>query len=142
MAIREVADFWLKLNKPGWANSSCVTTERRVWVRLDHIGNGRDIRSIMQKDLPHLRIELLNGSYLTGRKMNIEKKGRTAATVNPSMSDLKTIFAFAQSNGYRGANPMTGIKPLKKSNKRPDPLTGEEFPRPIAGCSTRRNANM
>lgn len=36
---------------------------------------------------------------------------------------------------------MTGIKPLKKSNKRPDPITREEFPRLIAGCSTRQNAN-
>lgn len=68
----------------------------------------------MQKDLPHLRIELLNGSYLTGRKMNIEKKGRTAATVNPSMSDLKTIFAFAQSNGYKRGEPDDGHQASKK----------------------------
>lgn len=56
----------------------------------------------MQKDLLNLRIELLSGSYFTGRKMNIEKKGRTAATVNSSMADLKAIFAFAHGNGYRG----------------------------------------
>ena len=142
VAIREVADLWLKLKKPDWANSSYVTTERRVRVTLDNIGNSRDIRSIMQKDLLNLRIELLNGSYFTGRKMNIEKKGRTAATVNSSMSDLKAIFSFAHGNGYIEANPMTGIKPLKKSNKRPDPITREEFPRLIAGCSTRQNANM
>jgi len=142
VAIREIADLWLKLKKPDWANSSYVTTERRVRVTLDHIGNSRDIRSIMQKDLLSLRIELLNGSYFTGRKMNIEKKGRTAATVNSSMSDLKAIFAFAHGNGYIEANPMTGIKPLKKSIKRPDPITREEFPRLIAGCPTRQNANM
>ncbi|MDU5780275.1 MAG: site-specific integrase [Pantoea sp.] len=58
------------------------------------------------------------------------------------MSDLKAIFAFAYGNGYIEENPMTGIKPLKKSNKRPDPITREEFPRLIAGCSTRQNANM
>ena len=142
VAIRDVADLWLKLKKPDWANSSYVTTERRVRVTLDNIGNSRDIKTIMQKDLLNLRIELLSGSYFTGRKMNIEKKGRTAATVNSSMSDLKAIFAFAHGNGYIEANPMTGIKPLKKSNKRPDPITREEFPRLIAGCSTRQNANM
>lgn len=101
-----------------------------------------DIRSVMQKDILNLRIELLNGSYFTGRKMNIEKKGRTAATVNSSMADLKAIFAFAHGNGYIEANPMTGIKPLKKSNKRPDPITREEYPRLIAACSTRQTANM
>lgn len=37
---------------------------------------------------------------------------------------------------------MTGIKPLKKSNKRPDPITREEYPRLIAACSTRQTANM
>ena len=142
VAIRDVADLWLKLKKPDWAHSSYVTTERRVRVTLDNIGNSRDTRSIMQKDLLNLRIELLNGSYFTGRKMNIEKKGRTAATVNSSMADLKAIFSFAHGNGYIEANPMTGIKPLKKSNKRPDPITREEFPRLIAGCSTRQNANM
>ncbi|MDU5780276.1 MAG: DUF3596 domain-containing protein [Pantoea sp.] len=72
LAISDAADLWLKLKKPDWANSSYVTTERRVRVTLDHIGNSRDIRSIMQKDLLNLRIELLNGSYFTGRKMNIE----------------------------------------------------------------------
>ena len=142
VAIRDVADLWLKLKKPDWANSSYVTTERRVRVTLDNIGNSRDIKSIMQKDLLNLRIELLNGSYFTGRGMNIQKKGRTAATVNSSMSDLKAIFAFAHGNGYIEANPMTGIKPLKKSNKRPDPITRDEFPRLIAGCRTRQTANM
>jgi len=142
VAIRDVADLWLKLKKPDWANSSYVTTERRVRVTLDNIGNSRDIKTIIQKDLLSLRNELLNVSYFTGRKMDIEKKGRTAATVNSSMSDLKAIFAFAHGNGYIEANPMTGIKPLKKSNKRPDPITREEFPRFIAGCSTRQNANM
>lgn len=58
------------------------------------------------------------------------------------MADLKAIFALAYSNGYIEANPMTGIKPLKKSNKRPDPITREEYPRLIAGCSTRQTANM
>ncbi len=111
-------------------------------MTLDIIGNKRDIRSIMQKDLLNLRIELLNGSYFTGRMMNIEKKGRTAATVNSSMADLKAIFAFAHGNGYVSANPMTGIKPLKKSNKRPDPITREEFPRLINGCNNQQNANM
>jgi len=142
VAIREIADLWLKLKKPDWANSSYVTTERRARVTLDIIGNGKDIRSIMQKDLLNLRIELLNGSYFTGRKMNIEKKGRTAATVNSSMADLKAIFAFAHGNGYIDANPMTGIKPLKKSNKRPDPITREEYPRLINACATRQTANM
>lgn len=142
VAIREVADLWLKLKKPDWANSSYITTERRVRVTLDIIGNGKDIRSVMQKDLLNLRIELLSGSYFTGRKMNIEKKGRTASTVNSSMADLKAIFAFAHGNGYIEANPMTGIKPLKKSNKRPDPITRDEYPRLIAACSTRQTANM
>jgi len=100
------------------------------------------IRSVMQKDILNLRIELLNGSYFTGRKMNIEKKGRTAATVNSSMADLKAIFDFAHGNGYIEANAMTGIKPLKKSSKRPDPITREEAPRHIAACSTRQTANM
>lgn len=96
----------------------------------------------MQKDILNLRIELLNGSYFTGRKMNIEKKGRTAATVNANMADLKGIFAFAHGNGYIEANPMAGIKPLKKSSKRPDPITREEYPRLIAACFTRQTANM
>lgn len=100
------------------------------------------IRSVMQKDILNLRIELLNGSYFTGRKMNIEKKGRAAATVNSSMAELKAIFAFAHGNGYIEANPMTGIKLLKKSNKRPDPITREEYPRFIAACSTRQTANI
>jgi len=142
VAIREVADLWLKLKKPDWANSSYVTTKRRVRVTLDIIGNGKDIRSVMQKDILNLCIELLNGSYFTGRKRNIEKKGRTAATVNSSMADLKAIFAFAHGNRYIEANPMTGIKPLKKSNKRPDPITREEYPHLIAACSTRQTANM
>lgn len=56
------------------AHSSYVTTERRVRVTLDIIGNGKDIRSVMQKDILNLRIERLNGSYFTGSKMNIEKR--------------------------------------------------------------------
>ena len=106
------------------------------------MGNGKDIRSVMQKDQLNLRIELLSGSYFTGRKMNIEKKGRTAATVNSSMADPKAIFAFAHGNGYIEGNPKTGIKPPKKSNKRPDPITREEYPSLIAACSTRQTANM
>lgn len=51
IAIRDVADTWLKLKRPDWANSSFVTTERRVRVTLDIIGNRRDIRTILQKDL-------------------------------------------------------------------------------------------
>ncbi|MCG7365685.1 DUF3596 domain-containing protein [Pantoea sp. ACRSH] len=59
VAIREVAVLWLTFKKPDWANSSSVTTERRVRVRLDPIGNSRDINSIMQLDLLNLRIALL-----------------------------------------------------------------------------------
>lgn len=59
LAIREVADLWLTLKKPDWTNSSSVTTGRRVRVRLGHIGNSRDINSVIQKDLLNLRIALL-----------------------------------------------------------------------------------
>lgn len=58
------------------------------------------------------------------------------------MADIKAIFAFALGNGYITSNPMTGIKPLRKSVKRPDPITREEFPRLIAACATKQNANM
>lgn len=142
ISIRDVADTWLKLKIPDWANSSYVTSERRVRVTIENIGNNRDIRTIRQQDLLNLRVELLNGSYFTGRKKNIEKKGRTAATVNSSMADLKAIMEFAHGNGYIDSNPMTAIKPLKKSIKRPDPITREEFPRFITCCPTQQNANM
>lgn len=49
--IREVGNLRLKLKKPDWANSSYVTAERRVRVTLEIIGNGKDIRSVMQKDI-------------------------------------------------------------------------------------------
>jgi integrase len=58
------------------------------------------------------------------------------------MADLKAIFAFAHGNGYIEGNPKTGIKPPKKSNKRPDPIAREEYPRLITACSTRQTANM
>lgn len=142
ITLRSVADTWLKLKAPDWALSSYTITERRVRVTIDVIGNGVDIRTIRQQDLLNLRMEMLTGSYFTGRGMRIEKKGRTAATVNSNMADLKAIFEFAQGNGYIKSNPMTGIKPLKKSVKRPDPITREEFPRLIRACSTEQTANM
>lgn len=142
ITLRSVADTWLKLKAPDWAHSSYTTTERRIRVTIDAIGNDVDIRSIRQQDLLNLRIEMLTGTYFTGRRMNIQKTGRTAATVNSNMADLKAIFEFAHGNGYISANPMTGIKPLKKSVKRPDPITREEFPRLIAACPTPQNANM
>lgn len=142
ITLRKVADTWLKLKAPDWANSSYIATERRVRLTIEKMGEFVDIKTIKQQDLLNLRVEMLTGSYFTGRAMNIEKKGRTAATVNSNMADLKAIFEFAHGNGYIASNPMAGIKPLKKSTKRPDPITRDEFPRLIQACATRQNANM
>ena len=142
ITLHELSNTWLKLKVPDWARSSYVVTERRVRTTVQLLGERTDIRSIKQQDLLNLRMDLLTGSYFTGRNRNIEKKGRTAATVNSSMADLKAIFDFAIGNGYITSSPMNGIKPLKKSVKRPDPISREEFPRLIAACATRQNANM
>ena len=37
---------------------------------------------------------------------------------------------------------MTGIRPLKKSNKRRALINRDEFPRLITGCCTRQNAGI
>lgn len=142
VTIREVADLWLDLKKPELANSTFTVTKRRVRVTLEKLGETVSIRSIRPQDLLALRVELLTGSYFVGRKMNIKKTGRTAATVNSCMADLKGLFAFAHGNGYVDANPMSQINPLKKSSKKPDPITRDEFPRLINGCKTRQTANL
>lgn len=142
VTIREVADLWLELKKPELAHSTFTVTKRRVRVTLEKLGEVVNVKSIKPKDLLALRVELLTGSYFVGRKMNIAKTGRTAATVNSCMADLKGLFAFAHSNGYINTNPMSSINPLKKSSKKPDPITREEFPRLINGCKTRQTANL
>jgi len=142
VTIREVADTWLRLKKPELAHSSYVVTKRRLRITIDKIGESVNIRAIKHQDLLSLRVELLTGSYFVGRKMNIEKKGRTAATVNASMGDLFGLLKFAYSNGYIDANPMANISPLKRVNKKPDPISKEEFPRLINACKSRQIANL
>ncbi|UIA86283.1 DUF3596 domain-containing protein [Erwinia tracheiphila] len=88
VAIREVADLWLRLKKPELANNTYTVTARRLRATIEKIGESKNIRTIRHQDLLSLRVELLTGSYFVGRKRNIEKKGRTAATVNCTSSDL------------------------------------------------------
>ncbi|WP_342753786.1 DUF3596 domain-containing protein [Pantoea sp. MBD-2R] len=142
VSIREIADIWLRLKKPELAHSSYTVTERRIRTTLEKIGEGVDIRSIKHQDLMSLRVELLTGSYFVGRGMDIEKKGRTAATVNAAMGDLYGLLKFAHGNGYIDANPMANMSPLKRVNKKPDPITREEYPRLIGACRSRQVANI
>ncbi|MFC0141578.1 Arm DNA-binding domain-containing protein [Erwinia mallotivora] len=74
VTLREVADTWLRLKKPEFANSTYTVTERRLRNTLEKIGESVDVRSLRQKDLLSLRVELLTGNYFVGRKRNIEKK--------------------------------------------------------------------
>ncbi|AXF76105.1 DUF3596 domain-containing protein [Erwinia tracheiphila] len=140
--IREVADIWLKLKKPELANSTYTVTARRLRTTIEKIGESVNIRSVRQQDLLSLRVELLTGSYFVGRKRDIEKKGRTAATVNTCMGDICAVMKFAQANGYIDLNPMENISPLKKVSKKPDPILRDEFPRLIGACKSRQVANL
>ncbi|PZL95122.1 hypothetical protein CKF43_09345 [Pantoea graminicola] len=50
-------------------------------------------------------VQLMPGKWVSESVLmtitGMKKKGRTAATVNSSMADLKANFAFAHGNGYR-----------------------------------------
>ena len=142
MSMRELADTWLRLKKPEVALSSYNSYARRIKITIDIIGEDVDVKSVRQEDVLNLRNELLTGYQAEGRNHSVKKKGRSVASVNGSMRDLLALFSFAQSNGYITANPMANIKPLRKSVKKPDPLTKEEFHRLIAACSTRQIANF
>lgn len=142
VTMKEIAATWLKLKKPEIALSSYNSYERRIRVTIEMLGEGTNVKDIRQEDLLNLRNELLTGFHHSGRNYSVTKKGRSVATVNGSMGDLLAILTFAQSNGYIPANPMTGMRPLKKSIKKPDPLTRDEFPRFIAACTSRQITNF
>ncbi|WP_147198575.1 Arm DNA-binding domain-containing protein [Pantoea sp. CCBC3-3-1] len=142
VTLRAIADTWLKLKKPELAHSSYKAYERRIRVTIEMMGENLNIRSVKQEDFLNLRNELLTGYHANGRNYKVRKKGRSVSTVNGSMGDLLALFTFAYSNGYIAANPMANIKPLKKSIKRPDPLTREEYPRFIKACNTRQITNF
>lgn len=142
MSMRAIASTWLNLKKPELALSTYNSYERRIKITVEMLGENVDVRGVKQEDLLKLRNELLTGFHASGRNYTVEKQGRSVASVNGSMRDLLALFSFAHANGYISSNPMTNIKPLRKSLKKPDPITKEEFPRLIAACSNRQIANF
>lgn len=142
VTIGEIAKKWLKLKETEIAHSTFCTYERRIKVTVGILGADKPVSCIKSEDMMALRNELLTGYQLEGRKHRAIRKGRSVATVNGCMADMRAILNFAQENGYIIKNPMSHISPLRKDRKTPDPLTLEEFPRIIQSCSNRQIANL
>jgi integrase/recombinase XerD len=52
--------------------------------------------------------------------------GKSAATISRSLASLKSLYAFAVSQGHRDSNPVFNIKVEKAEKKLPQILTGKE----------------
>jgi integrase/recombinase XerD len=74
-------------------------------------------------DVPVLEVDRdIISDYLD----HLHDKGKSAATISRSLASLKSLYAFAVSQGARESNPVFNIKVEKAEKKLPQILTGKE----------------
>lgn len=74
-------------------------------------------------DVPVLEVDRdIISDYLD----HLHDKGKSAATISRSLASLKSLYAFAVSQGARETNPVFNIKVEKAEKKLPQILTGKE----------------
>lgn len=65
-------------------------------------------------------------TFVLGYLMNMEKAGKSAATVSRSLSAIRSLYRFMQNNGLIKADPTENLHSLKAEKKLPEILTSEE----------------
>ena len=140
VTLGNMADKWLELKRHEIAKSTFKCYE--VWVKgcVGAIGSDRLLSDIKNEDILSARSSLLTGnqSYSHGNA----KSGRSVRTVNAYISCLSAILQFAFDNGYIDKLPSSGITPLRKSKRDPDPLSKDEYRRAMSACTTSPIRNL
>lgn len=87
----------------------------------------RDLRQFAAY-LQELNIAILAADHdtVSGYVSHLVDKGKSSATVSRCLASLKSLYAFAISQGKREGNPVMGIHVEKAEKKLPQILTGKE----------------
>lgn len=135
VTIKEMCEKYLALKQPTISAITLKNFRARLKTVYLLLGEDVPISSIRQEDVLRVRNELLNGTQFIRMFQDESKKGRTVTTVNCSIYQLKSVLAFAVTNGYIANNPADGISPMRKDKSAPDPLSKDEFRRIISAAS-------
>ena len=87
----------------------------------------RDLRQFATY-LQELNMDILDveNEDVNGYIAYLSDKGKSSATISRCLASLKSLYAYAMSNGHRESNPATGIHVEKAEKKLPQILTGKE----------------
>lgn len=81
-------------------------------------------------------IEKTNGTTVLDYLMNLQKEGKSAATVSRNLASIRSLYRFLQNEGVVSVDPTANLHSLKIEKKLPEILTNEEIERLLAQPDT------
>jgi integrase len=142
ITIKEMCERYLELKAPTISPITLKNFRARLKTVYLLLGSDKPISTIRQEDVLKVRNELLNGTQFIRMFQDVPKNGRAVSTVNSSIFQLKSVLAFAVTNGYIDINPADGIPPMRKGRNDPDPLSKDEFRRIIEAANHEQIKNF
>ncbi|HEY2454102.1 MAG TPA: site-specific integrase [Scandinavium sp.] len=126
-SFKELADLFLASKALEVSAASLATTTSSINTLLRVVGDKTPIADIQHADLLNYRRELLTGDVTNVKFPWLNKKGRSASTVNILISLLCSMLRLANRSQFIKHAPYENIKQLKKSKPDPDPLLINEY---------------
>lgn len=125
--FKELSTLFIESKSLEVSSASLSTIASGVNTLLRVVGDNTPISDIQHADILHYRHELLTGDVKHEKAPWLNKKGRTASTVNILLSLLCSMLRLANRSQFIKHAPYENIKQLKKTKSEPDPLLVHEY---------------
>ncbi|CAI1503493.1 Integrase [Serratia quinivorans] len=125
-SFKELTTEWLKNKKSEISADTFQKTCSKIKTLESIIGEDTLISSLSLSDILDCRNELLHGEtkYILKKRKN--RKGRSPKTVDNYISTLCSMLKYAYLAKHITEKPFEGVRKLKKSRTKPDPLSKNE----------------
>ncbi|MPW31787.1 DUF3596 domain-containing protein [Agarivorans sp. B2Z047] len=137
--VHELSIAWLDSKRLDLSNNTFARYSSVIKTVVGYLGKDKICNTLINEDFSNLRNSLQQAPQnYTDRA----KAGRTVRTVNVYLTIAKQMLEFGHINNYLLHPIWYGVKQLKKTRVKPDPLSHDEFERLLSVCRNEQDLNF